>query len=103
MSKFISFTKYKAYLQSQGYTLQNKTIDYGAPIYMRDYVFSKEGDENIYKVTVFAKPYEVDGNLEVGDHVASINYGRGSFYCGVWKRIEADFRKKFWKELTINK
>lgn len=94
MSKHISFTKYKEYLQSQGYSLEDKTTEYGAPVNLRDYVFSKEDNKNIYKVTVHTEPYD--------DHITSINYGHGSPYSGCWKRINIDYRKNFWKELTID-
>lgn len=93
MNKFVSLPKYKAYLESKGYT-QKGVVDYGEPIRLKDYIFSKEGDKNVYKMTIYADPFD--------DCISSINYGHGTPYSGCWKRIKVDFRKKFWKELAIN-
>ena len=96
MSKFVSFTKYKAYLENQGYSQKGKPVEYDTTLGIRDYVFSKEGDENIYKITVFVN------NLGIEDNIVSIYYGFGTLYFGKWTEIKVDFRKKFWKELTNN-
>lgn len=86
--KFISFEKYKAYLESQGY-VQEKGENVYYNLSFRTVFFSKPGEKNKYTVNVFLN----------SDHVMAINYGYGSPYIG-WKSVKIDVRKKFWRDLT---
>ena len=87
----ISFEKFKAYLESQGYVEETKCNEFGHPLYMKEIFFSKEGEKDKYSVKVFM----------FSDKVASISYGHGSVYNGNIKNVKIDFRKKFWKKLSI--
>lgn len=87
--KFISFKKYKAYLESIGYKQEKgENIYYG--LGFRSIFFSKDGNEDKYMTNVFLD----------SDSIMSINYGHGSIYVG-WNAVNVDMRKKFWKDLTI--
>lgn len=92
--KFVSFTKYKSYLESLGYHLENGKDDYSNSLRFITYFFSKEGEKDKYFVNVFT-----DRN-GVGDKIMCINYGHGSIYVGGIKSIKIDMRRKFWKNLV---
>lgn len=90
--KFISFKKFKAYLESQGYVQEQGKNIYGAPIFLEETFYSKEGEVDKYSVKTYM----------FSDKVASIWFGHGSFYSGNITRVKVDYRKKFWKELLID-
>lgn len=92
--KFISFNKFKSYLESYGYVLENGMNIY-ADLKFFTYFFSKPGKNDKYAINVFMKN---DGTP--GDHIISINEGHGSPYIG-WRSVKVDMRKKFWKNLAI--
>jgi len=91
---FVSFTKYKSYLESLGYSLERGKDDYSDSLHFITYFFSKEGEKDKYFVNVFT---DCNG---IGDHIMSINYGHGSIFVGGIKTIKIDMRKKFWKNLV---
>ena len=90
--KFISFNKFKSYLESYGYVLENGMNIY-ADLKFFTYFFSKPGKNDKYAINVFM---EKDGTP--GDHIISINEGYGSPYIG-WRSVKVDMRRKFWKDL----
>lgn len=87
--KFVSFNKYKAYLESSGYVQEKGTNEY-YDANMTTYLFSKPGEKLKYLVNVFRNT----------DKVISIANGYGSPYLG-WDNVIIDMRKKFWKNLCI--
>lgn len=91
---FISFTKYKSYLESIGYSLERGKNDYSDSLHFITYLFFKEGDKDKYFVNVFT-----DKN-GVGDKIMCINFGHGSIYVGGIKKVKIDMRHKFWKSLV---
>lgn len=82
--KFISFNKYKTYLETNGYRL-NEKVEFSDFI---SYYFIKPNDFNIYIINVFIN----------SDYIMSINYGHGSIYNG-WYKLNIDKRTKFWKNM----
>lgn len=92
--KFVSFEKYKAYLESHGYTLEKGKNDYSQTLGFITYIFSKHTDEDKYFVNVFT---DRNGN---GDSVMSINYGHGSIYTGHIKKVKIDFRTNYWNQFV---
>lgn len=87
--KFISFNKYKAYLESLGYKQERGTNEY-PNLSFKSYFFSRPNETYKYVVNKFIKT----------DDVISIAYGFGSPYLG-YKSVKIDMRKKFWKNLTV--
>ena len=85
--KYISFNKYKAYLESLGYSQEKGTNEYTNLSFIQ-YFFSKSNEKNKYIVNTFTN----------SDHVISIAYGYGSPYLG-YSNINIDKRKSFWKNL----
>ena len=90
--KFISFNKFKSYLESYGYVLENGMNIY-ADLKFFTYFFSKPGKNDKYAINVFMSK---DGTP--GDHIMSINEGHGSPFLG-WRSVKVDMRRKFWKDL----
>ena len=91
--KFISYIKYKTYLESNGYVLE-KGINIYADLRFFTYFFSKPGKEDKYAINVFMLK---DGTSS--DHIMSINEGHGSLFLG-WRSVKVDMRRKFWKDLV---
>jgi len=91
--KFISFTKFKSYLESNGYVLE-KGMNIYYNLCFATYFFSKTGEVGKYTVNVF-----MSNDGIIGDHVMSINKGHGSIYIG-WKSVKIDMRKKFWLNMV---
>lgn len=87
--KFVSFNKYKAYLESVGYVQEKGTNEY-YDSNLTTYFFSKPGEKEKYLVNVFMNT----------DKVISISRGYGSIYLG-WNNVKIDMRSKFWKNLCI--
>ena len=87
--KFVSFNKYKAYLESVGY-VQEKGINEYYDANLTTYFFSKPDEKEKYMVNVFMNT----------DKVISISRGYGSIYLG-WNNVKIDMRSKFWKNLCI--
>ena len=92
--KFISYSKYKNYLESFGYSLEKGTNIY-YDLKFITYFFSKPGEKLKYTVNVY-----LDKHNEPSDKVMSINHGYGSPYLG-WNSVKIDMRKKFWKDLCV--
>ncbi len=90
--KFISFNKFKSYLESYGYVLE-KGMNIYADLKFFTYFFSKPDKEDKYAINVFMSK---DGTPS--DHIISINEGHGSPYIG-WRSVKVDMRRKFWKDL----
>jgi len=93
--KFISFNKYKSYLESCGYTLEKRTNTY-YNLKIISYFFSKAINRECTKciVNVF-----LDKENNPTDKIISIATGYGSpFIC--WDPVRIDMRKKFWKNLS---
>lgn len=86
----ISFKKYKQYLESFGYVLENGTNEYNTLGFIT-YFFSNPNEKNKYTVNVFINT----------DIIIAINYGYGYPYFN-WKTIKIDKRKNFWKNLMID-
>ena len=91
--KFISYTKYKTYLESNGYVLE-KGINIYVDLRFFTYFFSKPGKEDKYAINVFMSK---DGTSS--DNIMSINKGHGSPFLG-WRSVKVDMRRKFWKDLV---
>lgn len=87
---FLSFTKFKAYLESSGYILE-KGMNIYKDLRFYTYFFSKPGKVDKYAINVYM--LEDDSP---GDHIMNINKGHGSLYIG-WNLVKVDMRKKFWK------
>lgn len=85
--KYISFNKYKTYLESLGYFQEKGTNEFTNLSFI-SYFFSKPNEKNKYIVNTFIN----------SDHVIAIAYGYGSPYLG-YNTINIDKRKKFWKDL----
>ena len=88
MKKLVSFEKYKAYLESLGYSQEKGTNEF-PNLSFKSYFFSKAGEVNKFIVNTFINT----------DKVISIAYGYGSPYLG-YKTVNIDMRTKFWKNLT---
>ena len=91
--KFISYTKYKTYLESNGYVLE-KGINIYADLRFFTYFFSKPGKEDKYAINVFMSKAGTSS-----DNIMSINEGHGSPFLG-WRSVKVDMRRKFWKDLV---
>ena len=91
--KFISFNKYKKYLESFGYVLENGTNVY-YDLKFITYFFSKPNEKLKYTVNVY-----LNKDNKPTDNVMAINHGYGSPYLG-WNSVKIDMRKKFWKNLA---
>lgn len=98
--KFVSFNKYKKYLESLGYVQEKHIDDYAYPLAFRTYYFSKLDDKKKYGINVYTRPNIGGVGFELTDNIMSILYGCGSIYAGGIKKIKIDFRTKFWKNLT---
>lgn len=85
--KYISFNKYKKYLESLGYIQERGENVYG-DLGFRTVFFSKPEVKPKYTVNVFLN----------SDHVIGINHGYGSPYIG-WNSVKVDMRTKFWKHM----
>lgn len=92
--KFVSYTKYKTYLESLGYVLEKGTNVY-YDLKFITYFFSKVGEKNKYTVNVFLDKFN-----NPTEHIMAINTGYGSPFLG-WKSVKIDMRKKFWQNLAI--
>ena len=92
--KFVSYNKYKNYLESFGYSLEKGTNIYYDLAFVT-YFFSKPDEKMKYIINVY-----LDKNNEPTDKVMSIAHGYGSPYLG-WQSVKIDMRKKFWKDLTV--
>ena len=91
--KFVSFCKYKNYLESFGWMIEKGTnVSYDLKFVT--YFFSKPDEKLKYTVNVFLDKYN-----EPTDHVISINRGYGSAYLG-WNSVKIDMRKKFWRDFV---
>ena len=91
--KFISFNKYKKYLESFGYVLENGTNVY-YDLKFITYFFSKPNEKLKYTVNVY-----LNKDNKPTDNVMGINHGYGSPCLG-WNTVKIDMRKKFWKNLS---
>lgn len=91
--KFISFSKYKNYLESIGYSAEKYKSDYSGSLGFITYFFSKPGEEDKYFVNVYTT------KNGISDNIMSMHYGHGSFYAGGIKPVKVDMRRKFWKDL----
>lgn len=85
--KFVSFKKYKSYLESLGYT-QERGENISTGLGFKTVLFSRPCDKDKIMANVFLS----------SDHIFSISKGYGSIYLG-WNNVKIDMRKKFWKNL----
>ena len=91
--KHISFSKFKNYIEDQGFLLEKKSNVY-YDLKFISYFFSNKNMNYKYMVNVF-----LDKNNNPTDHIISINKGCGSIFIG-WERCNIDFRKKTWISLV---
>jgi len=90
--RFVQLDKLENYLFSQGFHKLNKTIDYPSPVWQQTLFYYRDSDNRENRVTVFCELHKVP--LVPGNNVVSIvDDGVG---------VQIDFRKKFWKELSID-
>ena len=88
--KFVKYNKFKNYLESNGYVLDNGMNIYPNCGYCT-ILFSNINKKEKYAINVF-----LTNNGEIGDNVMSIAKGYGSPYFG-WNFIKIDMRRMFWK------
>lgn len=93
MMKFVSFKKYKEYLESFGYVQEKGTNEY-YNLGFTTYFFSKPDEKLKYTVNVY-----MNKDFQSTDKVMSIAHGYGSTYLG-WNSVKIDMRRNFWKKLT---
>lgn len=91
--KYISFSKFKNYIEDQGFILEKNTNIY-YDLKFISYFFSNKNKNYKYMVNVF-----LDKNNNPTDHIISINKGCGSIFIG-WEKCKVDFRKKMWNSLV---
>ena len=89
--RFVQLDKLENYLFSKGFHKMSKTFDYPSPIWQR-ILFYRNSENREIRVTVFCEPHKVP--LVHGNNVVSIVDDE--------VRVQIDFRKKFWKELSID-
>ena len=89
--RFVQLDKLENYLFSKGFHKTNQTFVYPSPIWQR-VLFYRNSEKREIRVTVFCEPHKVP--LVPGNNVVGISDD------GV--RVQIDFRKKFWKELSID-
>ena len=92
--KHISFNKYKEYLLSKGFILENGTNIY-YNIKMKTYFFKDPNRNHKVLVNIF-----IDKNNNDTDYLVSVNCGSGSPLIG-YESCKIDKRKKFWKNFMV--
>lgn len=89
--RFVQLDKLESYLFSKGFHKTNKTFDYPSPVW-EQVLFYKNSDNREIRVTVLCELHKTP--LVHTNKVVSLTDD------GV--RVQIDFRKKFWKELSID-
>ncbi len=89
--RFVQLDKLENYLFSKGFHKTNKTFDYPSPVWQQT-LFYVNNDKRKICVTVFCELHKIP--LVPGNNVVSI--------LDDGLRVTIDFRKKFWKELSID-
>lgn len=87
--KFVQLNKLENYLLSKGFHKMNKTLDFPSPIWQQ-VLFYRNSEKREIQVTVFCELHKMP--LVHGNNVVSI--------LDDGLRVQIDFRKKFWKELS---
>lgn len=89
--RFVQLDKLESYLFSKGFHKTDKTFDYPSPVWQQ-VLFYRNSENREIRVTVFCELHKMP--LVHGNNVVSILDDEVS--------VPIDFRKKFWKELSIN-
>jgi len=89
--RFVQLDKLEKYLFSKGFHKTRKTFDYPSPVWQQA-LFYRNSENREIRVTVFCELHKMP--LVRGNNVVSIHDDE--------LRVPIDFRKKFWKELSIN-
>ncbi len=90
--RFVQLDKLENYLFSQGFRKTNKTIDYPSPVWQQTLFYYRDSDNRETRVTVFCELHKMplvhnNNVVKIVDNVVEVSI---------------DFRKKFWRELSID-
>lgn len=97
--KYVSYEKYKQYIESEGWVLDPTTYkEMYSPHAIKQLVFRKQGDKRMLLVNVMGK--DNTKPMQLTDIISAINYSDPRLGLYGYEHVQPNFTKKFWKDLA---
>lgn len=97
--KYVSYEKYKQYIESEGWILDPTTYkEMYCPHAIKQLVFRKDGDKRMLLVNVMGK--DNTRSMQLTDIISAINYSDPCRGLYGYENVKVNFTQKFWKNLS---
>lgn len=97
--KYVSYEKYKQYIESEGWVLDPTTYkEMYYPHAIKQLVFRKDEDKRMLLVNVMGK--DNTKPMQLTDIVFAINYSDPRRGLYGYENVKVNFTQKFWKNLS---